>query len=326
MQGGKNRKLKNQPNPIEFGYIIIPKEVNRDEYIETCFRLMRVSVMIEGGLYLRDIFITNECIQNIQFPKNPGEKGTAVVISTNPYNGSSIVIGTYASTNESSMLSEESYSFKKKINGIEASVVIDPKNKKTIIQIDSPEEGDIVIRTTGSDKVRTSIESTGEVNVKSDKKVQITSYNTIQLDVVNPDKEKIEKETHRVTMNLDEINVTRTNENDKTAFVKINKDQLMASFRDGEESIELKDDEVHIVTKKKVNINGGAEPWTLGDTAVEKLDELEKQVLQIKDAFKSAAVGSMDGGAVFKTNLIAATSSIVKIDFTPIKSKVSFSD
>lgn len=55
MAGGKVRKLNGSSEPISFGFIVIPNGVDRDLYVETCFRTGRVSVMGNGGVFFRDI-------------------------------------------------------------------------------------------------------------------------------------------------------------------------------------------------------------------------------------------------------------------------------
>ncbi len=72
------------------GYIIVPidKDVDRNQYVEDCYRSQTVSM--QGGKYsgvFHNVAIDREVIKNIQFPKEKGQTGTPVVwVNIMPFN------------------------------------------------------------------------------------------------------------------------------------------------------------------------------------------------------------------------------------------------
>lgn len=85
MAGGKPRISNNNLPYISKGYIVLPTDVGRESYIDTVFRTNLVAVMMEGGVFRNDVRITNEAINNIWFPEEPGELGAQVVIASGEF-------------------------------------------------------------------------------------------------------------------------------------------------------------------------------------------------------------------------------------------------
>ena len=257
MAGGRTRKQANDPSGISYGYVVIPVNVDRDLYVESCLRRGKVSIMKEGGIFNMDVIITNEALQNIHFPENPGEKGTAVVIAKNPYSGVQIIIGTYCSNDEFPVWSEDVFRFKKIINKTSANLTIDPKNNVVNLTIDSPEDVRLNVCATGSENSKVNIFSTGSVNVKANKKISSIGYTEIESKIINT--EKPEEETRSVTMNLEKLEIVRkTEEIDETILID-----------DVGTSIEIKDDVSMKLTKEDINIKTGTSTLKMNNDIIE---------------------------------------------------------
>lgn len=349
MPGGKPKKQANEPESISYGYIIIPTEVDRDTYVESCLRRGRVCVIQEGGVFRMDLYVTKEALQNIEFPENPGEKGTAVVIANNPFKGVLTVIGTLNSNNESPTWSEDIFRFRKIVGSVDALLEINPRNNYINIDINSSEKTSINIKANGNEESEVNLSSSGKVNVSADKKINVIGYNEINTSIINV--EKPEEEVRSVVMDLEKVQVIRTTENGKTSSITLDDDQLAVSFKDeeeqvqidsnnilisfknGEESIEMKENEVNLKTGKTFKVNGGGFSFTKGETLIQRIDQLQQQISLIKEAFMLGAnavpVPPTTEGGVAKTSFTVAyqsLGSVTKIDFNDIKSEVSYSD
>lgn len=349
MPGGKTRKQSNEPESISYGYIIIPMGVDRDTYVESCLRRGRVCVLQEGGVFRMDLYITREALQNIEFPKNPGEKGTAVVIASNPFKGVLTIIGTLNLNDESPTWSEDIFRFRKIVGSVDALIEINPKNNFINININSSEKTSIEIEATGNEESEVKLNSSGKVRVSADKSINIIGYNEINASVINIDKPK--EEIRSVVMDLEKIEVTRKTENGKTSTivlddnqlavtfkdneekVQIDSENILISFKNGQESIEMKENEINLKTGKTFKVNGGTYSFTKGETLISRIDELQTQISLLKEAFMLGAnavpVPPTTEGGVAKTSFTVAynsLSSVTKIDFNDIKSDVSYSD
>ena len=266
MAGGKNRKLKNSLNAISFGYVILPTDVDRGDYIKTCLRTGRVCVMLEGGTFCRDVYVTDECFENIQFPQENGKHGTAVVIATNPYNGTPIVIGTYPRNDQSKMRGEEDmYCFRKTFENSTVALVLDSHNKSVYLGVNSLDGGRVEIASTGSENSVVSINSSGKVEVKADERVYLKSFTEVIAEVQNPDKEKIEKEVRRFKMDLNETSFEWSKEDDQvTRKFTLNDDEINVQIGENV-ALKVTDDQLDAnvgestlkVTSDEIQFNGG---------------------------------------------------------------------
>lgn len=260
MSGGRNRKNKNYLNAISFGYVIIPTNVDRDNYIKTCFRTGRISVMLEGGVFLRDIYVTNECFDNIEFPSKSEEIGSAVVLGTNPYDGIPIVIGTFPRNDQSNMKAEEnSYVFRKRVGDTTTTLTIDPINKQISLDVDSLSGGVVNVKSLGSKDSLVSVESSGTVEVKADENVKIKSYTNLEIDIVNPDKEKKDKEIRKIQADLDKLQITRSNENIEE----------IVTIDDKGIDLTIKDDINVNITQTELNVKTGGSTLKMNNDIIE---------------------------------------------------------
>lgn len=346
MAGGKPRKQFNAPSPVFSGYIAIPQDVERDSFVESCMRRGRVSVIQEGGVFMNDIYITNEALQNIHFPEKPGEQGTLVMIVSSPFRNLPVVIGTLNANDESPAWSEDIFRFKKNIGKVQSLMEINPKDNSIVINIDSIDPVSIKLNSTGSTESLIELFASGSISATADVSVKAKSYGTIEAQIVNTEsKDSITKEERSVVMGIEALTVTRKT-NDKTSTiilddnqidlnyldseenVHIDSDKILISYNKGEESVELKKDYVNLKTAKYVYANGGKEPLTLANSLIQDIQQLQNQITLLKNAWQTAASSAVpqDGGKTGLTAGMASVASISPVDFNNVKSTVTFSD
>lgn len=333
----------NAPQRVGYGYIAIPVGVERENFVETCYRRGRVSIITDYGAVINECYITADVLQQILFPKEVGGKGSCVTFISAEFTNKPIIMGILQTNDESTLLREHMYRIRKIAeDGTEIVMQLDPTEKTILINVSSVEPTKINLSVRGNEESEINVASSGKVNITTDKEINLKSYETLNVSIVDVEKED---DIHSIQWTKEGVTVSRKNENGENTvtiddtvtsvarktqnadeLIQLNDDGILLSINGGEESVEMKKDEVNVKTNKTFKVNGGKEPIPLGTTLAQRLDQVEQQILTIKNAFTSAPVGSMDGGAMFKSGLITATSSITTINFEDTKSKVSFTD
>lgn len=348
MTGGRPKNQRNDLSPITIGYIMIPQNVDRDGFIETCYRTNRVCVLVEGGLFKTDVYITNEAIQNISFPEKAGEKGTQVVIASGAFRNQPIIVGTVQGNDETPNWSEEIVRFRKSYKTTTTTLCMDPKHREFNINVvETIDPVNLTILVGGNEEHKIKVQSSGEIELIASKKAKVIGFNTIEAQIVDVVKEAKDpgKEIKKVIMNQDKFEIIRNVQdkqsqfiiddqkiamnfnNEKESFV-INENNIVISFDEAKEQIQLAQNLIKLLTGAKVEINGATEPLTLANTLIQLLNNVQTQVTTLKQAWTSAlaGAGSMDGGRLGFTAGQTAVASISPLNFDAIKSKVIFSD
>jgi len=126
---------------LQYGYIILPSDVDRDAFIEQCYRWERVSVMVEkGGGVIHECYISREALKDIEFPETSSNLGSCVLFLTDAHNGQPIVFGVLSKEDESQLLREGFFQFSKSYQG--SSVIISGDAKKGVMNL-SVDGGDL---------------------------------------------------------------------------------------------------------------------------------------------------------------------------------------
>lgn len=231
--------------------------MDRDLYVETCLRTGRVSVMGNGGVFFRDVYITNEVLANIEFPSKENEQGSAVVLASNPYDGIPIVIGSYCRNDQSPMWKENTFQFRKTVGNVTASLMVNPSDNTIMVSINSPEKASVSVRSTGSSESEVNVESTGSVNVLGGEMVSVKSYTQMEAKVVNP--EKPEEEERRVSMDLEKVSFHwKTEEMEQS--LQVDNTGVMVKIGDNVQST---------ITKEQLDLKTGASTLKMNNDIIE---------------------------------------------------------
>jgi len=111
--------------PIGVGYICIPSDIPRVEYVTSCLRAGKVGLFTEAGEYLWDTPIDRQCLQEVIFPDRHGELGSIVVFINMPKHNVPIVIGVINKNDESHDYEEHKYKLKQETESAFAEIIID---------------------------------------------------------------------------------------------------------------------------------------------------------------------------------------------------------
>lgn len=293
----------NTPPQIGVGYVYIPMGIDRDEFVQTCYRRSRISIMLDqGGGVINECYITQEVLNNVVFPDFNGLTGTPIVFATDDFNTKPIVIGTlrepdnYNVREDGEMVHEVSYE-----NTI-VSISGSAKEGTLGISISGQSPNKLFLSCVGGEESKIEIEADNEVSIKANSKVDVTAYEELSVKMKDVDSEI-------------------------TAELFADKDSLQ--LRRDKNIITLDKDNVHIETDKEVNVNGGKEPVALAETTIKKLDTLMNYIMVIKNALTNSitnTIAPLDNGATYKAQISAAISSISSIKFDEIKAEDLFTD
>ena len=168
---------------VGVGYIFIPEDRDRDEFVDTCFRTMRMSVMDDNGNPIHNCYLTKEVIQNIRFPRNAGEIGDAVVWVCKPFLAQPVIIGTFVTSDEPDFRSDQELRILKQWN--QGAIDIHGSSKEGYLTIDvrGAVAGNFQLNVLGDESSRCSVFSTGGVDVAANGKVSVRAYEEAEIGV-----------------------------------------------------------------------------------------------------------------------------------------------
>lgn len=195
-----NRKGKQGVSPITnkgtlsqctgMGYVIIPEDVDREQYISSCFRKSRISIIDDVyGNVIHECYITREALENVKFPENVGERGMPVVWVSQQFSQSPMVIGTFVNNEKISLRKDEEIHINKFYGDGSVNIDGNPKNGTLFIGVSSKKYSRIKIFTDGSENSLLEVKSSGTIKAESDKRIEATSYGEIEVKVVDPETE-----------------------------------------------------------------------------------------------------------------------------------------
>jgi len=186
---GKNRNpLARQriPNPrysVGYGYIVLPYDVDRGEYIENCYRTNLIDILTSDGEFVQDVRVDKNVLQEIEFPLGIDEAGSLVVFINEIISNHPIVIAILAKDDEYDNFVEKEF---KIIKSFEENIVtIRGQGKKgnLFIHLKAPEfENGLYIDIHNSqDKGRFVIEIQGDFALYTRKASSIQSLENVNL-------------------------------------------------------------------------------------------------------------------------------------------------
>lgn len=249
----------NQPAGI--GYITIPDvdEVDREQFVEDCYRSH--TVCIHGGVHygiFYNVSIDKEVLKTIIFPKEKGGMGSPIVwVNIKPWN-KPVIVAVLKYENDYYLNKEGELNNSRELDGnhidmsakaakgsvdltITTQAGINPKLRVKLISPDKNGEIDVYV------KGKAKIHSTEETTIVSDKK--------ILLHVVD------EKTKNR-------------------AIIQYERDQGFTYLDEFENEINANSDMIEIKSKK-INHSEGSEPMVLGNKLESLLEKLDDAIMKI---------------------------------------------
>ena len=152
----------NRPRPItstqyylglQYGYIIIPADVDRTAFIEQCYRWERVSILIErGGGVIHECYISREALRDITFPDTTEQLGSCVLFISDVMNAHPIIFAVLSKEDESQLLHEGYFKIEKYYHGNSVTIAGDAKKGVLNLTVDGGELTELNIMVSNKNK------------------------------------------------------------------------------------------------------------------------------------------------------------------------------
>lgn len=238
------------------GYVVIPDNDTRDEYINNCY--YSCTVTIDGGYgysYIENVPIPLELLQQIKFPLKEDEVGSRVFwVRENTFNRP-VIVGILNNLYEPNGMVAGQNRYVQEIDGNVVEIFMDANTAEMNIKVTGSKNNPSKIN------VISNTNEDSEINVTSSGKVKISAKNLIVeafKDAVFTLKKNDSKELLKIESNDTQLKITDQFDNEVT----------------------LKDGEIDVVSDK-INHNGGNEPMVLGNTLKESLSNLIDAILSM---------------------------------------------
>jgi hypothetical protein len=308
------------------GFVVVPDETTRDQYIADCYRTMTLA--INGGIgygFFQAVPTSPDVMQNINFPRE-GNRGTPVVWVKDAVSNLPVVVGYLKADGDFILTQEYQYRMRRSNEGRVIEVFADGDQAQFQINILGDEANPSLFNI----KINSSNESS-EFNLSCDNKITVVAQNEVDL-ITNgkfsvaintqdgEERGKIEYELEKglTIVSEDSVNVTVNdieNAQQKAQFSYKAGTGYTYTDEFGNKII-AKDGEVDIISSK-INLGGGKEKMVLGDTLVSTMG-------QILDAIVSLTVMTPVGTSGPPLN--AAQFTAIKSKLNEILSKLSNTD
>jgi hypothetical protein len=273
------------------GFVVVPSEVDRVQYINDCYRTNTLT--INGGKgygYFSGVHADINVMQNIHFPTDEENRGTPVVWVKDAISQLPVIVGVLRKQNEYYSLNENQWRLKRGTETRNVEIFVDGTTAGLDITVlgdkDEPANIDIKLTSENKDSVL-NVVSDNEINITGEKAVNVTSNQKATLKVTEKGEDKMSL-SYELGIGLKY------------------KDEF-------ENEITAKDGQVDIISKK-INHNSGKEPMVLGDTLAKLLDDMLK-------AIQAITVITPSGGSSVPVNIADFAAIQAKLD--TIKSKIS---
>lgn len=273
------------------GFVVVPSEVDRVQYINDCYRTNTLT--INGGKgygYFSGVHADINVMQNIHFPTDEENRGTPVIWVKDAISQLPVIVGVLRKQNEYYSLNENQWRLKRGTETRNVEIFVDGTTAGLDITVlgdkDEPANIDIKLTSENKDSVL-NVVSDNEINITGEKAVNVTTNQKATLRVTEKGEDKMSL-SYELGIGLKY------------------KDEF-------ENEITAKDGQVDIISKK-INHNSGKEPMVLGNTLAKLLDDMLK-------AIQSITVITPSGGSSVPVNIGDFAAIQSKLD--TIKSKIS---
>lgn len=169
-----------------FGYIGLPTDMDREQFITLCHQSKTVSVRTEIGGFHNHVPISLDDLNVITFPETYKDLGSGVVLGCSSEKEKYFILKVFEPTSELLDTKENQFKIKRHYNGSSVEVTGSGKDKFIGITVDSSdkEEGSGTFYVSVSNKSKSAklkVEVLGNIELFSEKKTTINSSEKILL-------------------------------------------------------------------------------------------------------------------------------------------------
>ena len=241
------------------GFVIIPPNVDRYEYVEDCYRTNTVTIM--GGFGYSPfpaVPCPPDILQSIQFPDQSGIMGTPVVWVLNENTASPIIFASLLNDGDQFVLGEKTYRLVRGITGKNSiEIFIDGENTGLNITMlgtsEKPAAMTVRLNSTEEDSVL-EVYSDNEINLYTEKRMTLNTNESFEINVKDEGESRCK------------INYTKG-----TGFSYSDEFGNEITCVDGKVTVK----------SEQINHNSGKEPMVLGETLKNLLNDILTSITQL---------------------------------------------
>lgn len=242
------------------GFVVVPEGIDREEYIEDCYRTNTVT--ISGGMgygYFCNVNVDVHTMQLLQFPTNSdGDiRGTAVVWVKDSVHNVPVIVACLRKQDDFYILQENQYLVKRETQTTSVVMYADGSQAQYEINIvgdrEHPSLMDIKITSENADSV---------FNLYVDKELNVTSKEKVNI------------------ISESEVNLNIKKDGDVKTQITYKQGEGFYYKDEFGNEIKCKDGEIDIISDK-INHNNGNEPMVLGDTLEQLLNDFIDAIMQL---------------------------------------------
>lgn len=274
-----NRGAKTTVGQSGVGFIVVPNDDKREDYINDCYRTM--SVTINGGFgygYISNVKILGNVLQQIKFPLKSTERGTPVFWVRENFTNRPIIVGVIPEGNYTNLLTEGQGRYVQQVGERVVEIFEDATNGVLNISVVSDSEHPANVRikaSSGTTESVLEVESDGIVRVsgnqiesvaRQDFKMVLKNAVDDELVTITGDKKKVEY-----------VDQFKTNVRLSKESVDVNT-EIDVNVEAKDSAINVTSKEINLKTDNKLNLDSGKEPMVLGDTLKGILNDILKAI------------------------------------------------
>jgi len=262
------------------GYVIVPTDVDRDSYVESCTRKKTVSILTEQGETINDVPVGKMAMQFIEFPKLDGNNsrklGSPVGFVNIPNRNKPLIFDVFDASDEFNICPEQGFNLTKRTSESTASVTGNGGTGNMSVN-SYCKKGNNTLDVSVRSKSVTSVLRVvvdGITSLFSRKMVKLKSGEGFFFEI------KDEEKDNATTSQNVYARLSFDNPTFKLEIGNVNPSTL--EFIEAETSVFKYDtDTATIYQVKKVNIGKGAEAMVLGNTLKALMDDFITHVSSI---------------------------------------------
>ena len=242
------------------GYIVIPPDIDRNEYVRKSVASGMVAVLFDDGGYIEQALVAKHVLNDIVFPENKSGLGSQISwVSLNSSN-QILVIGVHLKYNEYSQVGENQSSVVRQTKKGYAECGVDGDNLNVSIvsnsKVGNPSEVNISASSSEGNSA-INLNCKGNINLKASSDVNISCEDTFTLKVADKSVD------------------------DKVTTLKYIKGQGLSYLDEFDNEINIGEGSVDIKAATSVNLGEGSEPMVLGDKLTGILGDILDAIGQI---------------------------------------------
>lgn len=263
--------IPGEKNSAGIGFLAIPSDVNRDQFIASCYQNGTVSFISEDGSRTDNAKVSTTLFNDLIFPTSPSDAGSQIVWVNIPIHNQPMVIAVICKRDESIEQSENTIKEGRRYKANNVSFDGDAKNGIMIIDVESMNDnngGNIIIKVKNKNSTgKVLIDADGEIELRAGNKITSVAGDSISA----------------VVKNSTEKNAAQTIMQYSNGSGLLYRDEFGTEIHSTEEETEIKH-------PKNIVLGIGTEGATLGETCKLMFDEFIDEVSKITT---TTAIGQM---------------------------------